>query len=307
MTLQEAVEQFLRNQSKRLASNSIQCYATVLRKLVLKLGAEKDFNSIIEPEIDDFQLVLKANHGTNTQLNYANVLRSFFKFWANRGVAPVIHGAIQGPRKVETLPNFITKEQFEMIDGCFQEDDYLQLTQKLVFNLLWDTGMRIGELVALNVTDIDMGRHHVIITTEKSRKLRVLVWSMATHKLLIKYLGIRLCLNQTAPLFLSIGHGSRRGRLVARTVQRWCKTLQVKLGFPINPHAFRHGKMHAVINAGGGRQHVQVIAGHSSIQSSEVYVRLNEAEQLRIQEQFLQDRSQETMQESPYTQALLAQ
>lgn len=311
MNLHESIEIFLKNQSKRLADKSIVCYASILKNLEAHIGGLTDFCDVKETDLDDFQIGLKGVVGINTQVNYANVLRAFFKFWARRGVTPLIYEAIQGPRKEETRPNFITPQQFEQIDQCFQETDFAQLTQKLAFNLLWDTGMRIGELMALNISDFATDRCYVTITTEKSRKLRILAWSDATHQILIKYLGVRLCLNQSPALFLSAGpagKGSRNGRLTARTVQRWCKNLGNELGFNINPHAFRHGKMHAIINAGGNRQHVQTIAGHASIQSSEVYVRLNEAEQLRIQTQFLQGREKiPVKQQSPYSHTLLAE
>ena len=252
---------------------------------------------------------MKQSLSINSQVNYANVLRAFFKFWNKRGIVPIMYEAIQGPRKVETFPNFITPEQFEKIDQRFDVDDFVQLTKKLAFNLLWDTGMRIGELMALNVADFDSTKQHVVISTEKSRKLRVLAWSDTTHRLLLKYLGVRLCLSQSEPLFLSprvAGKVSRSGRLTSRSVQRWCVELSKELHFNINPHGFRHGKCHAVINAGGTRQQVQTIAGHSSIGSSEVYVRLNEQEQLNMQTKFLQRRSQKEKQESPYSHSLLA-
>ena len=148
--------------------------------------------------------------------------------------------------------------------------------------------MRIGELLALNISMLDTARPCATISTEKTKRLRVIAWSNQTHWLLIKYLGVRLTLNGANELFQTpIRKGHKVCRLTTRSVQRWCVALEKELGFAINPHAFRHGKMHAVINAGGSRHHVQAIAGHSSIQSSEVYVRLNEREQMAIHNKYL--------------------
>lgn len=290
MTLGEATEKYITSRSKRFSPNSIKTYSRVLGKFSNWLGNEREFASIKEVEIDHFQLMLKDEYKINTQINYANILRAFFKFWVKRGECDLPVEAIEGPKREEQYPNYISKEKFDLIDDYFDDHEYFELTKKVIYNLLWDTGMRIGELLSLNVEDIHSDSNFTKIRTEKSKKLRVVVWSNYTHGLLMKYLGVRLCLNQASALFQTpqgTSNQSQRTRLTARSVQRWCVELGRELGFKINPHAFRHGKMHQIICQGGTRQHVQSIAGHSSINSSEVYVRLNESEQVKMQTKFL--------------------
>ncbi len=288
MTIKKAIEAYLNNRAKRLSYKSISTYRSVLNQFASWFGPEKAIQKVTDSDIDTYQLILKEDLSTNTQLFRANILRPFFKFWAIRNESKVLYDAIEGPRREEYHPNFITQEKFDLIDEYFSDEEYYQLTKKLIFNLLWDTGMRIGELLSLNIADLESTKAFAIIKTEKSRKLRMVAWSDFTHRLLIRYLGTRLVLNDAPELFQTPTHKkSQLCRLTTRSVQRWCTALGNELGFAINPHAFRHGKMHVVINAGGSRQQVQTIAGHSSIQSSEVYVRLNEQEQLKMQNQFL--------------------
>lgn len=288
MTINQAIETYLNSRSKRLSTNTISAYRGVLSHFSRWLGTDRDLSTITDIEIDNYQIVLQDQVSNNTQLYRADILRTFFKFWAIRNESTVRYDAIEGPRREEFHPNFITQEKFDLIDDFFREDEYYQLTQKLIFNLLWDTGMRIGELLALNIPDLQSTKPRAVISTEKTKRLRMVAWSNYTHRLLIQYLGTRISLNDAPELFQTPARkGHRICRLTTRSVQRWCLALGKELGFAINPHAFRHGKMHAVINAGGSRHHVQTIAGHSSIQSSEVYVRLNEHEQMAIQNKYL--------------------
>lgn len=253
----------------------------------MHIGSHTLLRDLTNFDIENFQLSLKGQYKEKTQENYANTLKSFVRFWYSFRKTDASWERIRGPRVPEKLANFITLEKFQKIDMLFNENEYHKLTKKLIFHLLWNTGMRIGELLAINISDIDSAKQHTYITTEKSKKLRVAMWNEECHQLLLKYLGIRICLNQAPELFQSSVRKNRHTRLTARSVQRWCKDLGNALGFPINPHAFRHGKCHYIITNGGGRHHVQAIAGHSSIQSSETYVRLNIHEQTKVQEQFL--------------------
>ena len=290
MSLKQAIQQYLSRRSARLSPNTIKRYRTVLNRFARLTGQEKAFDQVDDHDIELFQSTIKGELGRNTQRFYADILHTFFKFWVRRGKSEVVYADIEGPRRTEHVPNFISEEEFALIDDLFDEDDYYQLTKKLIFNLLWDTGMRIGELLALNIEDIDSNKRQVTIRTKKTDRLRVLVWSEYTHKLLLKYLGVRINLSDQPELFqtpLKKQFNSLNTRLSDRSVQRWCKKLEETLGFSINPHAFRHGKMRKILLSGGVRADVQVVAGHSSIVSSEVYVRLNEEGQRKLQDKFL--------------------
>lgn len=287
MTIKQAKHQYLVSSSSRLASNTIKIYEMNLRKFEEYIGGNKYLSELTNFDIENFQLMLKNDYAEKSQVNFANTLRSFAKYWFGLRETKVSWELIRGPRIPEKLANFITLEQFQKIDLSFKEDEYYQLTKKVIFQLLWNTGLRINELLSLNISDIDSSKNYMYITTEKSKKLRVVMWNEECHQLLLKYISIRICLNKAPELFQSPTGKNKRTRLTARSVQRWSRELGEKLGFAINPHAFRHGKMHFIINNGGGRHHVQAVAGHSSISSSEAYLRLNVQEQTKIQEQFL--------------------
>lgn len=296
MKLEKSINIYLKSRSSRLAPNTIRIYKRNLllfREWIGDIGL-KDISDF---HIDEFLFSLKDSHREVTRANYANALRAFFKYWFAKRECEVAWELIQGPRVPEKFPHFISEEQFDLIDECLDEDDYYQLTKKVIFNLLWNTGMRLSELMALNVSDIHVQKNYVHIVTAKSKKLRLVMWNDYCHNLLVRYLGIRISLNKAPELFQTPGsvRNGRRTRLSGRSVERWCKELEEFLGFRIHPHAFRHGKCHQIINKGGNRHHVQTIAGHSSITASEIYTRLNLSEQTKIMGQFLPEKKQKPL------------
>lgn len=289
MTFEKSIEKYITNRSSRLAPQSLRTYRYNLEKFSRWLG-EIDLKDVTDDHVDGFLAYLVGKLTEKTRENYAITLRAFFKHWNIKHQSKVAWELILSPRVPEKFPDFISREQFELIDDCFDEDEYYQLTKKVIVHMLWNTGMRISELLNLNLNDIHVQKNYAYVTTLKSGKLRMVMWNDECHRLLIKYLGIRISLNKREELFQTPEnpkHRRRRARLTPRTVQRWCQELQEFLGFRIHPHAFRHGKLHEILNSGGTRHHVQTVAGHSSITSSEIYTRLNLTEQSKLLTRFL--------------------
>lgn len=291
MKLENAIALYLRNRSAQLASNSIRLYGSNLQTFSKWIG-DISLKEITNDHISDFILHLRQTINEKTIQSYVSSLRPFFKYWdvRNRDECNVSYGLIRGPRVPEKFPAFITPAQFEVIDDYLDDEEYHQLTKKVIINLLWNTGMRISELLSLNVADIHPQKNYVYITTAKSKKLRLVMWNDECHELLMRYLGIRICLNNKPELFQTPPNSRYRGRrerLTTRSVQRWCRVIGKELGFRMNPHSFRHGKCHEILNNGGDRHHVQTIAGHSNITASEVYARMSLNEQSQILNRFL--------------------
>jgi len=289
MTIENSIHQFIRSTESRLSQKTTTTYLRNLKQFESWYGGEKLLQNLTNFDIENFQIYLREEYTEATQNNFASALRRFAKYWYAYRKTEVAWELIKGPRIPEKLVNFITEDKFSEINNCFNEDEYYQLTKKLIFHLLWNTGMRIGELLSLNIDDLNSKNHYVHVLTEKSKKLRIVMWNDGCHRLLLKYLGVRLSLNSAPELFQTPlgGDNRKRTRLTARTVQRWCKDIGGELGFKMNPHSFRHGKCHHILNCGGSRQHIMTIVGHSDIRSSENYLRLNIFEQKKIQEQYL--------------------
>ena len=169
---------------------------------------------------------------------------------------------------------------------CSQLDEweFWSLRKIVCFSLLWDTGIRISELCDLNVSDIDTRLNFTEIIRKKGKRRRVIMWSKNTHKLLIRYLGSRICINQGRALFIAkIGHK----RITTRSVERWVAHLRGAKA--ITPHSMRHGKAHIMLAKGANVKHIQMVLGHSEQNPNAAfqYLRLDEKEQIEVLERFV--------------------
>jgi site-specific recombinase XerD len=209
------------------------------------------------------------------------------------GDSELPHTLIRPPRYEESTPEFVSEEDFYMIDEWLDESNYKFITKRLIFRLLWETGARINEILDLNLDDIDVQKQSALIKRQKNMQKNIIMWGSETQELLVKYLGMRLCQDyKTDSLFISPKNCTASGlitRLTARSVQRWIKSICDDIGIEkkLTPHSFRHGKAHKIMNISGRQEDIKQILGHKSLFSSDKYTRLNILEQSRLQVQYL--------------------
>lgn len=219
------------------------------------------------------------------------VIKNFFQFLLRRGVRTIDPWFIRIPRHDPNPHPTLERYEFEALSKIPDDTEFYGLEFKLILNLLWDTGMRIGELVSMNVDMIDPKIQMASIITEKNRQMRWIMWSKETHNLLLRYLGIRICLNQQPALFIANETGGRRNRICPRTLQRWITALVKKSGIKkrITAHSFRHGKAHEILRMGGGVKEIQSILGHSedNPRSAFSYLHLDRREFVEIASKYL--------------------
>jgi len=140
----------------------------------------------------------------------------------------------------------------------------LGLQRRIMLSMLWETGMRGGELLNLKISDLKP--RGAIIENEKNHRSRMVSWSESTEKLLRFYLPLREKLHaEDDYLFVSFSWKPCK-KLTTRTLERIIEDLRKKLGFkePIRPHSFRHGFVHRQLKDGKAITTVAQMLGHSS-------------------------------------------
>jgi site-specific recombinase XerD len=152
----------------------------------------------------------------------------------------------------------------------------------------WHTGLRIGELVALNVSDVSENgvprqELHLRANTTKGHVSRLVPLNAIAQKAVALLLAFNrkrgLSVSPEAPLFQT----RRHLRLTARTVQWFVANLREKVGldFRATPHSIRHGFAVELLERCGNLMAVKEVLGHKQITSTEVYTRPRRDEQRR--------------------------
>lgn len=148
-----------------------------------------------------------------------------------------------------------------------------------VLTLLWGSGLRISEALALTGADLPMPE--LLRVTGKGGKTRLVPVLPAAYAAVARY--ARACpfdLVQDQPLF----RGARGGALGPRTVQKAMETARMQLGLPTSatPHALRHAFATHLLAAGGDLRSIQELLGHASLSSTQAYTAVDEARLMAV-------------------------
>lgn len=289
MTIDHAAQKYLEWKAS-YTTKAPYTYALHLKRLEQFLK-NKDVEDITLSDIVCFTVHLKEGYSLANVAYSISIIKNFFSFLVRQGIKTVDPFFIKRPKFTNKQRVVVTRFDMEEMNRLLSEDTFYMLERKVIINLLWDTGMRLGELVAMDTSDIDTQKRMAVVETEKNKQLGWIMWSKETHAVLLKYLGIRICLNEQQPLFIASDHGGRRERIAPRTIQRWIKEIIIQAGIEkqISAHSFRHGKAHEILRQGGGAVQIARILRHSEKNpyASFLYVRFNAEEFSQIAEKYL--------------------
>lgn len=208
-------------------------------------------------------------------------LRSFYKFCLRRGYLttnPV--ATIRTPKQEKRLPKFLDVSQVQKLLTTPDDTTLLGARDRAMLETLYSTGVRVSELVALNVIDVDMPGESLRVRGKGRKERRSPIGPTAVGAIR-KYLDMRAADPRSAafdpdPLFVN-KHGKR---LSTRSVRRKLdKYLSIcGLDPSISPHTLRHTFATHLLNNGADLRSVQELLGHQSISTTQVYTHVTTAE-----------------------------
>jgi len=205
-------------------------------------------------------------------------LRSFYKFLVKRNeitANPVI--AVRTPKQEKKLPRFLEYEEVKRLLETPPMDNWLGARDRSIFETLYSTGIRVSELVALNMDDIDF-LGEVIHVRGKGKKERITPISSSALQIIQHYMEYRNKRAQSNSNFDSKvlfvnKHGRRLStRSVRRKMDKYLKI--AGLDPAISPHTLRHSFATHMLNRGADLRSVQELLGHQSLSTTQIYTHL---------------------------------
>ena len=200
-------------------------------------------------------------------------VRGFHRFLLGEGVVPTdVASDTKPPKLGSRLPKAITIEQMGMVLAATDGDELQQLRDKALLELLYATGARISEAVALNVDDVIDG--DVVRLFGKGNKQRIVpVGSFARAAVDAYLVRARPLLSgrgkATPALFLGV-RGHRVSRQNAWLIIR-AAAERAELGIEVSPHTLRHSFATHLLSGGADVRVVQELLGHSSVATTQIY------------------------------------
>jgi len=254
-------------------------------------GAATAVTTRAEPKVDQMLLAagtddIRAHLAFLNEKQYSKAtvarklatLRSFYKFLVKRNQLssnPV--AVVRTPKQEKKLPRFLEYEEVKKLLETPPMDNWLGVRDRAILETLYSTGMRVSELVALNMDDIDF-LGEVVHIRGKGKKERIAPIGSSALQVIQHYMEFRSKRAQSSsnfdPKVLFVNkHG---GRLSTRSVRRKMDKYLKMAGLDpaISPHTLRHSFATHMLNNGADLRSVQELLGHHSLSTTQVYTHL---------------------------------
>ena len=276
MKMKQLLKKFLDYLSlqKNCSSNTLRGYRRDIFQFInfLKKNKINSFKSISYQDLLSYLGYLR-NYGYSETTIGRKVasLKSFFKFLSARKIIksnPV--ALLSSPKKPDRLPDFLTLEEVEKILNIPSEKNWQSLRDKAILELLYSTGIRVGELTSLKIGDIDFFQE-LIKVKGKGKKERIVPIGRYALKALIEYIEKRPN-KKEKKVFLNKYGKPLSERSVERIIDKFSK--KAGIGKKITPHTFRHTFATHMLDRGADLRTVQELLGHERITTTQIYTHL---------------------------------
>ncbi len=203
-------------------------------------------------------------------------IKSFFKFLISEEIIKKNPAAgIKSPKTEKKLPIIISAEKIAVALEKFKNDTFQDTRNRLIMELFYSTGIRLGELVDISIKDINLKKQQIRIYGKGSKE-RIVPFGKIVAGVMNNYQIKRVekfgKINQQAPLFLS-NRGKRLSRQMIQIIVK--QTLEeVSEQLHLSPHVLRHSFATHMLDRGAELLAVKEILGHESLSTTQLYTHL---------------------------------
>lgn len=204
-------------------------------------------------------------------------LKSFCKFLNREGwLAHNPADLLSAPKKEKHLPSVINEiDMTAFLDDFLAGEEPLQLRNKAIFELLYSSGLRVSELVGLDVAQVQK-QQGMLRILGKGSKERIVPVGQQAQVAVAHYLehGRPLLARQAEPaLFLNQQGGRLTSRGVEYILEQYIKKGALK--YKVTPHAFRHSFATHLLDNGADLRVIQELLGHESLSTTQIYTEVS--------------------------------
>lgn len=302
-SLLKPIEHFLNHlaHERRLSKHSQMAYERDLKRAAQFFSDKKnpDWKMIQEPELRDF-LIFERNRKQSARSLHRqlSVFRTFFDYLIrekelNKNPAK----QLDGPKLAKVLPRTLDADEITQL-LALKTDDFLSIRDLAIMELLYSAGLRLSEIVSLNLEDLDLDRN-LCRVIGKGQKMRMGIIGEKAKKTLLAWLIRRntkpfpLTNKDSKAVFLS-----REGRRLTARALQYRLALRGKeqgLNTRLHPHRLRHSFATHLLESSQDLRAVQELLGHANLSSTQIYTHLDFQQLTRLYDQFHPRASKKTI------------
>jgi tyrosine recombinase XerC len=272
---------------RNFSPHTLVSYKGDLKSFINFLKRDKidDLNKVNRLQVRKFLAHLAGkNFEKSTIARKLSSIRSFFGYLAWEKIIaqnPTIY--IPTPKRMKKVPSFLDLDEAGLLIELPDTRTLLGLRDRAILEILYGSGLRVSELVSLNISDINLLGGMIKVKGKGSKERLVPIGEIGLASI-ERYLRMRQLPGKSAffkikgfqnlsygkePLFLSF-RGSRLGvQSINRLVHKYIKLASIKKG--VSPHTLRHTFATHLLDAGCDLRAVQEMLGHASLSTTQIY------------------------------------
>ncbi|MDR2788830.1 MAG: tyrosine recombinase XerC [Candidatus Accumulibacter sp.] len=281
-TLSAAVDRYLDAlaQQRRQSPHTVSNYRRDLRvldRLVGELPEKPGHERLQGHHIRHFVIKLHAaGLGGRSLARMLSAWRGFFRWLGMRGEidANPVDG-IKAPKRPHRLPKALSPDEAVHLLDCESGEEVLDLRDQAMFELFYSSGLRLAELVSLDLSCLPDLAEGEIRVLGKRNKTRVVPVGKKAREAIQRWVARRAEVARTEESALFVGQ--RGARIHPRVVEERLKKRALRQGLPVgvHPHMLRHSFASHLLQSSGDLRAVQEMLGHASVASTQVYTHLD--------------------------------
>ncbi len=263
----EVVETYLQRVStelklRGLSKKTIEIYSFFLTKYLNNLNVPAE--DATKQQVKDFLAQLVDSYSNRSRSLATSAIRFFYKEVLDK---PETIFKIITPKKQETLPTVITKEEIQKIIHSAKTQK-----SKLIILFLYSTGIRVSELVSLKIEDIDLNSNKGIVKGKGDKQRQIYIGKDISGQLK-NYLDNR---QKNSP-YVFDNNKNPPIPLTTRNIQKIIKSAVKNAGInkKVSPHTLRHSFATHHLQSGTDIRKIQILLGHSRIDTTQIYINLS--------------------------------
>lgn len=257
---------------RRASGHTVAAYRRDLARLVADMGPRSSAD--VKPQhVRDFAGRLHARGlAPRSVARHLSSVRSFFDYLVRHGELGANPATgVRAPKQQQRLPKTMDPDQTAQL---FSErtESAIDIRDRAMLELLYGSGLRLAELVAIDIRDLDLANGFVTVTG-KGNKTRVVPIGETARNAVQAWLDKRPEASGRDPLFTSRG----RRRMSARNIQLRLKKIAVRTTGTdgVHPHLLRHSFASHLLESSGDLRAVQELLGHADVSTTQVYTHLD--------------------------------
>jgi integrase/recombinase XerC len=209
-----------------------------------------------------------------------SAMRAFFRYLRREGLVESDPASlIVAPKREQKVPAHLSVDEMSQLLDTPDVSTPLGRRDRAILELFYASGIRLSELVALDLEDVDLSGRMVRVMG-KGRKERIVPFNQKAAGALRAWLKDRAALTPGDALFVNARGGRLTGRSVQRLVARYVSGCSTRFG--ISPHALRHSFATHLLQNGADLRAIQELLGHVRLSTTQRYTHVNVAQLLEV-------------------------